>query len=679
MREASRVIVLGILLSAWNVAAQSVTVTPDAVTLVPGQTANFEVAPADTTSITATSSAADVATVSEKTIRAIKPGTATINVAKDGTTVQTITVTVKPFSKVVLECERCSSDLVQGETRTVAVVGYDANNARITTPIAFTITSANPAIVSVSGMQLTAPEANVVTNKTETTLRVSVANELVATIPVIVREAIARIEAATPLRLEEGQVAPQRIVLIGTRQTTFAPKKERALSVLEPNALLELTDDGFLRARGLSSGAAQTGTVTLFTDEGIRGTRISTAISVTVERRQRLVTFAPADVSVTPGRVATIRAQLHDINGALLPNVLATWDFKPGSNDDKFLLLSQSKDSVTLHWKSTNERPPDYIELIAHVRQEGGNPVDGTVVVQLLPFPIRFAPLDVRMTLVDEQTAADLFGSVTAREYHVARVRMFNNLRSDDPDVLGASILAFSESIEVAVRYQKRKPLPRSRWQPDANEDVGWAPLSQEELEQLYLLSDGPRPISQIRATQSDEGSSDGDGGADAEQKEAETPRSPACRGSLIYRPYSFEMMVNSVDRRDERSTRSRVFRGLNAIATVGTTLTAVGVGAKSDLPVILEKYGNLFIPGMEKIWPSLRETQRQNVINETMKPIEEIPYGSDLARVVFFPKRGFRGVLEDNEVRIATICPFYFRIEVAILQKNGRIPAGTP
>lgn len=670
MRVTNGAIGLGILLFAWSAFAQNVTVSPDAVTLVPGQTATFAVVPADTTGITATSSATDVATVTEKTILAIKPGSATIEVKKDNGRLESIAVTVAPFSKVVLECPKCNRDLVPGETRSVTVVGYDANNVPVAN-VAFTLAAKNEAVVRVDGNnQITAPAGQEVTNKVETSLDVKVGDVVVATVPVIVREPIARIEASTPLHLEEGQSSTDGIILVGVNDTKFAAKKERALSIEEPNALLELLDDGSLRARVLPGDAEQKGVVTLVSEEGAGGTKIRAKLDVIVKPRAQVVKFSPPAVSITPGRVATIQAMLYDRGGALLPNVLATWEFKAGSNADKFLLMSQSKDSVTLHWKSTDERPPDYIELTAHVRREGSAQVDGTVVVQLLPFPTRFAPLDVRMTLMDEQTAADLFGAVTAREYHVARVRMFNNLRSDDPEVLGASILAFSESIEVAVRYQKRTPVKRGYWRPHARDDEGWTSLSQNELENLYLLSDGSPRFSLLRATSLRGEDRDDDDGR---------PRDPACRGSLIYRPYSFEMMVNSVDRRDERSMRSKVFRGLAAVATLGTTLTAVGVGAKSDLPVILEKYGNLFIPGMEKIWPSLRETQRQNVINETMKPIEEIPYGSDLARVIFFPKGPFRGVLEDNEVRIATICPFYFRIEVAILQKNGRMQAGTP
>jgi hypothetical protein len=79
----------------------------------------------------------------------------------------------------------------------------------------------------------------------------------------------------------------------------------------------------------------------------------------------------------------------------------------------------------------------------------------------------------------------------------------------------------------------------------------------------------------------------------------------------------------------------------------------------------------------MEKIWPSLRETERQNIINETMKPIEEIPYGSDFNRTIFFPKGSFRRIVMDQEVRIATICPYYFVIGVAVLHKDARFEAG--
>jgi hypothetical protein len=676
-----------------SVFAQS-SVAPTAMTLVPGQAATFTLTPAD--SATPSSTAPGVATVADNVVRAVAPGTATIELKDSaGAVAATIAVTVQPFSKIELVCDRCGRDFVPEERRTIAnVAAFGPNNEVIDAALispAFTIEPKDTNVITRNGTQFTATTRRI-TGKEETQLEVKVGNLVVASIPVVVREAIRAIEAPPTIDLQEDESFPANgIVLRGEQNSAFTPKTERALTLANDNPFVHLMDDGRLRALRLPADArlARAVMITLVSDEGRGAAAVRQNVTVNITPAASLVRFNPADVTITPGRVATIQALLYSRTGERLPNVFATWDFED-PDDEQFFVLSESKDTVTLHWKSTNDPRPDFVKLVASVRREGqsaAEEIKGTVVVKLVPFPTRFAPLDVRLTLMDEQTAADLFGAVTAREYHIARLRMYNNLRSEDASVIGASILAFSESIEVAVRYQKRKAERRSRWSRERDRDRGWEALKQEELESLYLLGAEPVPLrlysrgvstlSRMRGTGA-EPDQDDDGGEDEDEAEVPQPRSPACRGSLIYRPYSFDMMANSVDRRDERSTRSRVFRGLSAVATLGTTLTAVGVGARSDLPVILEKYGNLFIPGMEKIWPSLLETQRQNVINQTMKPIEEIPYGSDLARVIFFPKGPFRGVLEDQEVRIATICPFYFQIEVAILEKSGRIPVST-
>ena len=133
-------------------------------------------------------------------------------------------------------------------------------------------------------------------------------------------------------------------------------------------------------------------------------------------------------------------------------------------------------------------------------------------------------------------------------------------------------------------------------------------------------------------------------------------------------------MIVNSSDPRYERSRRARTFNVLNGIGTLASFITSIAVpGPSSDIPIALEKYSNLFIPGLQKLLPDLRNTQRQNIVSMSMKPIEEIPFGSDITRVLFFPKGAFRGVLSDHETRISEICPYLFEIEVAILDKGGR------
>jgi hypothetical protein len=153
----------------------------------------------------------------------------------------------------------------------------------------------------------------------------------------------------------------------------------------------------------------------------------------------------------------------------------------------------------------------------------------------------------------------------------------------------------------------------------------------------------------------------------------------PNCVGTITYRPFTFEMMVNTVDRRAERSVRSRIFKVLNSLALGGSVFTSIAVPANgSDLTLGLEKFGNTLIPGMEKLFPSMKEQYRQNIVSQTMKPIEEIPFGSDVTRVLFIPKRPIRGLITANKVRISQICPFYFKIKVAVISKSGEVKLGS-
>jgi hypothetical protein len=152
------------------------------------------------------------------------------------------------------------------------------------------------------------------------------------------------------------------------------------------------------------------------------------------------------------------------------------------------------------------------------------------------------------------------------------------------------------------------------------------------------------------------------------------------CRGTISYRPFTFEMMVNTVDRRDGRSTRSKVFKILDSIGTGTSFITSIAVPSSgSDLPLGLEKYGNLLIPGIDKLYPNYKEQNRQNIVAQAMKEIEEIPFGSDITRVIFIPKKKIRGLVRGHDTRISEVCPFYFKIEVAIISKRGTVTGGQP
>ena len=161
-------------------------------------------------------------------------------------------------------------------------------------------------------------------------------------------------------------------------------------------------------------------------------------------------------------------------------------------------------------------------------------------------------------------------------------------------------------------------------------------------------------------------------------RNEEEEEEDPPCRGVITYRPFTFEMMVNTVDRRDNRSVRSKVFKALDFIGTGTSFVSAVAVpGPSSDLPLGLEKYRNLLIPGLDKLYPNYKEQQRQNIVSQAMKEIEEIPFASDITRVIFVPKKTIHGLLRGHDVRISEVCPFFFRIQVAIVTKSATVEQG--
>jgi hypothetical protein len=272
----------------------------------------------------------------------------------------------------------------------------------------------------------------------------------------------------------------------------------------------------------------------------------------------------------------------------------------------------------------------------------------------------KFAPMKVKLNVMDDQTASDLYGKEAVKDYYVLMVRLFNDLKDiDTNEYTGASVLAYSGSIEIAVslerKFDKGLKTAVSTKCPPATDDGTWFQVTSEELNcNMNLI--GPRQY--LPPT----------------EPNLKTDEEPTCRGTITYRPLTFEMVVNTSDRRDERSFRSRAFQLANLVGTGFSFVTAVAVpGSQSDLPLGLEKYTNLFLPGMEKLFPSKQEFHRQNLVSQVMKPIEEIPFGADLTRVLFVPRKGIRGLIPGHIVRISQICPYYFKAQVAIIKKGSR------
>ncbi len=233
-----------------------------------------------------------------------------------------------------------------------------------------------------------------------------------------------------------------------------------------------------------------------------------------------------------------------------------------------------------------------------------------------------FRLLRVRFDMMDDQTAKDLFGKKALDEYFIAKVRLFNAIRRGDED-FGNSILVYSESLQamVAVDYREAKG--------------EWLSLTQKYATRWF---DKDKGITQP----------DIDLNPNVNNR---CERIPQKNFFIPYRPLTFEMVANTQDRRNERSTRSRILLVMNGASSLASIVTSIAVpGPGSDLPLGLDKFRNLAIPSFEKLFPSMNEVQRQNIISMVMKPLEEIPFGSDITRVVFFPKRAMQGVIVSSD-----------------------------
>ncbi len=185
------------------------------------------------------------------------------------------------------------------------------------------------------------------------------------------------------------------------------------------------------------------------------------------------------------------------------------------------------------------------------------------------------SPQPVRATLnvIDETTAAELFGKQTSREFFAVRVRLFNNLdRNADSIWQKKPILVYGESIQALIGLEVKK----STWR--------------ELLPGEYDAFDKEISI-------------DGIGGK---------PK------GFLFHPEKLEMMMN----------------------------------------------------------PSFKRTnaQRRNVLTMTMQPLEVIPFGADISRVIFFPKTPLQGMMKDHLTRISRIDTSYFNIAITILENNKKM-----
>lgn len=157
-------------------------------------------------------------------------------------------------------------------------------------------------------------------------------------------------------------------------------------------------------------------------------------------------------------------------------------------------------------------------------------------------------------------------------------------------------------------------------------------------------------------------------------------------RPYFVYRPYTGELMYASNPSREEMQPREQKFQAFGVGLSAMTFLNSVGVfkgGAKQTIDTILSQTSSNLLPALRAFFPNLAEVHRQNLVRFTMGPTEEVPFGGDVTRIVFFPKGEFRGVKGGYKFRISEIDTSFFSIEVAVIDKlkapPGQNLAGQP
>jgi hypothetical protein len=456
------------------------------------------------------------------------------------------------------------------------------------------------------------------------------------------------------------------VTMIGANSGTAYRMPERTLTV-EENEFVEISPEGWLRAKELPQ--FRRGPIMaqiLYDSPDLQDKSKRAQQRVNIVLRAGTIEFSPSSGLLPAFGEKDFMAVLRSRDGDVMP-ARFTWTVP---NDAKpWIAVAPSTDHVTVLWTSpTMKDMPLVVNVVATAAADiGGAPVTATLPIRLAGSVVAFEPINVQLTIIDDRTVSDLYGSRTALEYYATRIRFNNNIQNKDGEKKATSILAFSDSIEVGVTLQKRltKEALKARERASKTSDPNdWVPVSERELFAFIA----PRALDQdeMVATYPNRRAR-----YDAEHPDELLPELPVCTGGLTYRPHTFEMMVNSVDARSDRSKRTIAFTTLATLGVAASFVTSISPPTGGSVLNATDKFSNLLVPSLAKLFPSLKETQRQNIVAHTMRPIEEIPYGSDLSRIIFFPKRTFTGMIPDHEVRIASICPFLFKVQVALLNKG--------
>lgn len=211
-----------------------------------------------------------------------------------------------------------------------------------------------------------------------------------------------------------------------------------------------------------TSGAPQTATFRFKTPYGVGGETTSEPLTVSVTEKFGYITFEPPPRGfLLPGGTFTTTAIVRRKTGEIIYGQGVEYSLENETDNSKWVTLAPEGNKVNVYWAEPadpaqgRDRPAQVrINVTAH--PVGGGVITGKIFVRMGEVT-KFAPLKVKVNVMDQRTANDLYGEVMSDEYYVLTVRLFNNLRDQETNELtGASILAYSSSIEMAVGMEKK-------------------------------------------------------------------------------------------------------------------------------------------------------------------------------------------------------------------------------
>ncbi len=338
---------------------------------------------------------------------------------------------------------------------------------------------------------------------------------------------------------------------------------------------------------------------------------------------------------------------------------------------------------------------------------------------------VDFKPVKVRIDMLDQRTAADLFGRVASNDYHISKIRIVNDLASNIGGGAASSIIFFSDALEVRVELEK-KLAKGGDWAKLTSNDIyyinNWTDCNEEEAKikanedtdagnlGCDLIAKEQNSECELEAADPSKASNDrlckaktetdrfvcqrkvkfevakGSCGDDIDcvnhfnfcklnSKNVSNDPDQAPRNAqwIPFRPFVYQVVANTHDARDARSIRSMIFLGANIAGSGLSFLTSIlKVPQRTNLPAGLDKYQNLLLPAMAKLFPSLSEVQRQNIVSDVLPPLVEVPFGQDVSKYVFFPKKQIAGILPGHYVRIVSISSYNISVRVGIVQKGN-------